>query len=464
MTLSNFEWTDKDSVKWFILGPLGHMGPYSLGQLQHLLETKKMSPEVKVWAEGLTDGVSIHEALERSTNIPKVEVPDLPPLPQEDVPPIPTEEVPPLPFADEIIEGEEQHVPENQSRKIPAWAFVTCPLFLMFFFAFHTFMSGQENISINRLPKMPVELHERIQKENTFSGWNKKIFFREYLPHDHSHIWLVTSSFQECDVEATFHSVKDKLLTMDDERVAFKARSRLAGHVVEFSSLDFSEGSKIVPGLYEMDIKATNCEWNGFTSKLMNKFQGPDSEYLARTKVVLFSKGAAEFNNVLDKLLKKKLEIELRKQNENELFWQDLNQKLETLQAITLQIEQHVLDFLQNDPRAFRKNVKSMVDEYTRKYGSFLTSFVVENENYFKTLKYEGKGSSEKRNYELMVRLTSKKIGFESMKFIEEFQGIKKTPRKRDLQALQERVKKVFAGIKSEIGQKLIKVSEDRSK
>lgn len=463
MTLSNFEWTDKDSVKWFILGPLGHMGPYSLAQLKHLLETKKMSPDVKVWAEGLADGVSIHEALEKSTSTPKIEIPELPPLPSEEVPPVPVEEVPPLPLADEInVGGDEQS--ENQSRKVPAWAFVTCALFIMFFFAFHTYLDGQENISINRLPKMPVELHERIQKENTFSGWNKKIFFKEYLPHDHSHIWLVTSSFQDCDVEATFTSVKDKLLTMGEERVAFKSSSRLTGHVVEFSSLDFSEGSKIVPGLYEMDVKATGCEWNGFTSKLMNKFQEPDSEYQARTKVVLFSKGATEFNNVLDKLLKKKLEIKLREQNENELFWLDLNQKLETLQAITLQIEQHVLDFLQNDPKSFRKNVKGMVDEYTRKYGSFLTSFVVENENYFKNLKYDGKGSSEKRNYELMVRLTSKKIGFESMKFIEEFQGVRKTPPQRDIQAFQERVKKVFAEIKSEIGRKLIKVSEDQSK
>jgi hypothetical protein len=47
----NFEWTDKDSVKWFILMPGGHEGPYSLNKLITLCERKKISQEVKIWSE-----------------------------------------------------------------------------------------------------------------------------------------------------------------------------------------------------------------------------------------------------------------------------------------------------------------------------------------------------------------------------------------------------------------------------
>jgi hypothetical protein len=179
--------------------------------------------------------------------------------------------------------------------------------------------------------------------------------------------------------------------------------------------------------------------------------------------VILFSKGSVEFNTILDKLIKKKVDIVTRELSQNELFWQDLQQKLETLQAVTLQIEQHLLDFLDEDSKSFKPNLKSMVDQYTRKFGSFLTSFVIENENYFKNLNRDA-GASQKRNYELIVKLASKKIGLESMKFIEEFQSLKKNPSPKDLNAYSARVKKTFAAIKTDISEKIIQVSEDRSK
>ncbi len=463
MTVSNFNWTDKDSVKWFILGPLGHIGPYSLHQLKLMLEGKKVAGEVKIWAEGLAEAVLLKEALHESERPSLAEVdtpPDLPPIPEEEIPPVPFENESSVPETEppEVVET------EKETRKIPAWAFIIFAIFLMGFFAFSTLISRQEKIDIHRMSKMGQKLHKRIITENPFAGWKKKIFFKEYLPQDHSHVWLVTASFHQCDVEANFTSLDGKLLTMEDEKVSFSSKGKLDDHIVEFSSMDFTQGNKIIPGMYEMDVKASHCEWNGFLANVMNRFQGPEKEYLGRTKVVLFSKGAVEFNKILDNLIKKKQAIELRKQNENDLFWQDLQQKLETLQAITLQIEQHFLDFLQSDPRKFRQNVKPMIESYTKKFGSFLTSFVIENENYFKTLTYAGKGASQKKNYELMVRLTSKKIGLESMKFIEEFQAIKKRPGPKALKSIQERVKKVFSGIKQEISQKIIQVSEDRSK
>jgi hypothetical protein len=211
-----------------------------------------------------------------------------------------------------------------------------------------------------------------------------------------------------------------------------------------------------------MDIRASHCEWDGIVAKVMNKFSSPNDEYLARTKVVLFSKGASEFNTVLDRLIKKKLEIELREQNQNELFWQDLQQKIETLNAITLNIETHFLDFLNTGPSQFAKKFPVMKDQYTRQFGSFLSSFVIENENYFKNLHPEVKGASQKRNYELMVRMASKKIGLESMKFIEEFEQ-KKKPTKKDIASYVDRVKKVFSSIKNDLSSKIIQISEDRS-
>lgn len=456
MTLSNFDWTDKDSVKWFILLPSGHEGPYSLYELIEHKEKKKLSQDIKIWAEGLSEPITLDRATALSFEVKTQvieETPDLPPLPEDDLPPLPLE------ASEESEEPEE--VPEVKKSSPKIWIGAALSVVVAAAGGVFLMARGQEKIDIRRMPKMSLETHEKIRRENTFESWGKKIFFKEYLPQDHSHIWLVTSSFQECDVEATFSSVKDKLLTMEDEKVSFKSQGQLKGHVSELSSFDFTTGSKIIPGLYEMDVRATNCKWEGFFPLVMNAFQGPDAEYMARTKVILFAKGADEFNSNLANLLKKKDELDRREKDANYLFWKDLEQKFQTLEAISLQIEQHFLDFLDEDRAQFQKNLKPMVDDYTRKFGSFLTSFVVENEKYFKSM--NSKGDAEKRNYELMVRLTAKTVGEESMKYIEEFQKLK-APKENEIIALSERVKKTFSGLKKNISGKLTQVSLDQEK
>jgi hypothetical protein len=449
LKVSNFEWTDKDSIKWFILMPGGHEGPYSLAKLIDLYEKKKISLDVKLWAEGLTDAILFKNVLERSQEltIQTIEAEQ----PQE------TDELPPLPESEEVLPPE---LPVLKSEGlIKRWKIKIVSLLIFLSFSY-VWISKKKDFSIPRLPKMSVELHQKILKENSFESWDKKIFFREYLPLDHSHIWLVTSGHQKCDVEARFNSVGDKLLTYKDEKISFKSRGQLAGHIVEFSSFDFSQGNKIIPGLYEMDVKAENCHWDGFFPKLMNLFSSPEQAYIARIKVILFSKGPSEYNLAIDNLVRKKLALKEKAKNQEQLFWQDLTQKFQTLEAISLQIEQHLLDFLEKEPKNFKKNTKFMMETYSKKFGSFLTSFVVENDHYFKSL--EDKGASKKRNYELLVRLTSKKIGFESMKLIEEFLAVKRSLTKKDLNNYSQKVRKKFTALKKEITEKLSQISQDQ--
>jgi len=450
--VSNFEWTDKDSVKWFILMPGGHEGPYSLEKLMTLLERKKISHEVKIWAEGLTEAISLKIVLERSYELPQIEK-EIEKIEQTET----TDELPPIP------EAEETSPPDLPVENKPNPFQVSGLKFLIPFIVLvgGTFLFlRKDQFSIPRLSKMSLEIHERILKENEFEGWSKNIFFREYLPLDHSHIWLVTSGYQKCEVEASFTSIIDKLLTFKEEKVSFKTKGSLSGHVVEFSSFDFIQGNKIIPGLYEMDIKATACTWDGVKPKVMNFFKEPEKEYIGRIKVILFSKGAIQYNLAIENLLSKKAELRERAKSQETLFWQDLTQKFQTLEAISLQIEQHLLDFLEREPKSFKRNTKTMVEGYSKKFGSFLTSFVVENENYFKSL--DEKGSSRKKNYELMVRLTSKKIGLESMKLIEEFLSVKKTLSRKDLTTLSRKVRKKFSDLKREISEKLIQISKDQ--
>lgn len=460
MTLSNFDWTDKNSVKWFILLPGGHEGPYSLGDLIQKKDKNKISPDVKVWAEGLTDAVTLKEVLAHDTPEIKTHVEEQPP---ELLPPLPEEEIPPLPAEESVPEMTvEENRPVKKKNSLAIAAGIGVVLVAGAGLVLYSFVKSKETFDIRRLPKMSLDIQERIIKENSFSGWDKPIFFREYLPQDHSSIWLVTSSFHECKVDGIFTSLDDKLLSMQDEKVSFRSSGELKNHIVEFSSFDFTSGNKIIPGMYELDVKAYDCKWDGILPQVMNFFQEPDKEYMARTKVILYSQGALKFNETLESILKKKMEIAEKEKDAQLLFWKDIEQKFQTLEAISLQIEQHLLDFLDGHPASFKKNLKIMVDEYTQKYGSFLTSFVVENEKYFDSL--DLKGDSKKRTYEMKVRLTAKNVGLESMKFIEEFQGMKKAPTKKELRALSDRVKNIFSKLKLEISEKLSQVSLDQEK
>ena len=444
MTLSNFVWTDKNSLKWFILLPTGHEGPYSLESLVK----KKISLESKIWAEGLSGPVSLRIAIERSN--PSFEIRD------EEIPPLP-----PLPDEEED-EVEVSDVIRPKRVKLKKNFVLLSVGLLIFVLSTREWVSRNEEFRFKRPARMNPKTFERVLGDFSFKGWGERPFFKEYVPADLSHIWLVTSSFQHCDIEASFQSVEEKLLSVHNEKIIFKSSSELRNHVIEFSRFDFQSGSKIIPGLYEMDLKASNCKWGSFVSKMGNYFKASSASYMTRMKVVLYHQGNVEFNNILTKLIQKKLQQKLKTQNQEELFWQDLQQKLQTLLAISLQIEQLLIDFLQSPNSNFNYRLKIMVDKYTKNQGRFLTDFVVANEKYFVELQNSGlEKMGHKRGYEAIVRSISKSIGLETMKILEELQALK-DPKRKYLNEKIPKVKKNFSVIKVGINKKIIQMTEDR--
>ncbi len=442
--MSNFDSTDKNSLRWFILLPSGHVGPYSIEQLIELKLRHKINAEVKIWAEDLGGPYPLDLILQD-------------PITQEE-----DSEVDAV--ISEILSTPEEFK-NNKSVRVRKTFLVT--LCLLGFFLLiggavigsRFFVKNKEQFYINRLKKITPDLYERILSESSFQGWGKEIFFREYVSDDYSHLWLVTSSYQQCDVDISINSLPGKLLSMKQDRVSFKSKGRLSNHVVELFLFHFSSGNRIIPGLYEMDVRAYNCQWDGVISHLMNHFSGPESEYVARTKVILFSKGSQEFSLHLNNFLKKKLELQVKNKGDQDHFLQGLVQKFQTLEAVSLQIEQHFLDFMNLNPKEFNQNVGPMVHKYSRTFGTFLTSFILENEKDFKNRSF--KKGSRKINYELMIRLLSKKIGLISMNIIEELQAIKSSPSQKKLKGISAKVTKNFSEMIKDINEKLSLASQD---
>jgi hypothetical protein len=196
---------------------------------------------------------------------------------------------------------------------------------------------------------------------------------------------------------------------------------------------------------------------------LGNFFSPPDEKYIGRMKVVLYHKGAVEYNTILDKIIKRKMLILEAKKKQDDYFWQSLQEKLQTLLAITLQIESFFIELLAKDSRKFPATLKEGVEAYTKKFGHTLTRFVVSNEEYFQKIPpAELVRITQGRDYESLIRLTGKNIGLESMKIIEGLQKLER-PRRVKLAVIQDDVRRVFTEVKADINQKIIDTSDDQS-
>jgi len=446
MKVSNFIWTDKNSKRWFILLPNGHMGPYSLSHLINLYDKKKFFSESKIWTEGLEEAVAFKTYLDfkKSDHKQPQEVYE-----DELPPPVPSEKI-----KKNKVKFKIKKITIN-SKKLILLSFIG-----LIFSSLVFLKSTQEKFYFSRLNKMSPDLHQRILKENIFEGWGRGLFFREYFAQDHSQIWLVSNGYQKCEVEAIFQSISGKLLSLKNEEINFTSRGYLSHHVAEFNSFAFKKGVRVIPGVYEVDVKAMNCRWDGLWPWLMNIYNQPEKEYIARTRVVLYPDGAEKFFKILENFKKKKNHLKKREQKANEAFWQDLVLKFQTLEALTSQIEQSFLDFLQTPPQLMKGQLTTLVKEYSRNFGTFLTTFVMESGKSFQASPHER--LSEKRNYEEMIKQTAKSIGLESMKLIEELQEVKSFTSEKKLSGLNTKVKIKFSRIKKEISQKLIQVTQDQ--
>jgi len=156
--LSNFNWADKESIRWFILIPTGHEGPYSFNQLL----SKNIHSQTKIWAEGLPGPLTFTKAQDA------LELAEMPQIPVEEFEPSsPPEELPPpIPKLEQgESTGKTQDIETFRWKKEVVVAFSLVILFL----GYHFFQS-QKVVKIDRSSKMSPKLHKKIQEEMSFNG------------------------------------------------------------------------------------------------------------------------------------------------------------------------------------------------------------------------------------------------------------------------------------------------------
>lgn len=457
MTLSNFNQTDKQVQQWFLLLPDGHEGPYSLEQLE-LKVQEGLSLDCKIWREGSEESLTLGDLFlptppAFSDDLP----PDLPPLPEQN------EDSPPeLPEDSSLVP--DIHLSKTKESSQFVKIVIGVVLVLAVFIGVKQLIESPAEVSWSRPQKMTVETYRELNSKIVLKNWNQELFFYEATAPDYSRFWLVTPQFYQCDIEAQFIAEEGDILSLEDvKKISFRSKTKLENHVAEFVKFDFEDWPKLVPGFYKMNLTATNCEWSSLQSKIVNWFQAPPSKIELSYRIAISAQSVEFLTNALKKLAEEKYRLEQTKKLAADQFWQDVQQKYQTLLAVSLQIEQHFLDFLNSDQN-WQGSLKIMVDKYTRQFGSLLTNFVVSNEEDFKKIRdQKAKNLSVKTAYENKIRLSAKNMGLQSMTLIEEWQKLPSKTARTKRKEMEKKVKDTFSVIKKDIEQKLIDVTEEQS-
>lgn len=475
MTLSNFSRTDKQAQQWFILLPDGHEGPYSIVQLEQKLKDGLPS-FCKVWREGDEESITL-KALISSLSVAHAPVAPLPSLAQDDFPPD-MPDLPPLPFDEEEQEIFQTapsfpeipvEVPvhlETSKTDYKKWivVFIGVSVVLAAFVVFKDIFISPTKVSWTRPQKMSVANQRSLNEKLHFDSWDQPLFFYEATAPDYSKIWLVTPQFYACDINAQFTADEASLLSFDVKEVSFQGSGRLLNHVTELNSFQFEKGQKIIPGFYKMILSATRCEWEGWQAKLSNLGQSLPEKIDLSYRVAIFPQGATSLTEALQQLATEKYQREQRKKLASDHFWQDMQQKYQTLLAISLQVEQFFIDFLDSS-KNWNPDVKLMVDKYTKNYGSLLTNFLVSNEEDFQQLRKEkAKNLSVKTGHENKIRMTAKNMGMHAMTLIEGWQKTKALSTKADRENMKKKVNLTFKNIKTDLNQKIIDITDEQAK
>ncbi|MFY7993570.1 MAG: hypothetical protein ACOVP4_09785 [Bacteriovoracaceae bacterium] len=455
--MSNFNQTDKQVQEWFLLLPDGHEGPYSLEQLE--LKIKEgLSPDCKVWKQGSEEARFLKDILLSSNDEGLPEIPELPPVPAD-------EELPPdLPLEAQFVPEIQVELATTKTSQNTIRIIVGVTLILGIFLGIKFLFSTPGEVGWSRPQKMPVETYRTLSSKLILNDWDQDLFFYEATAPDYSKFWLVTPQAYKCDIEAQFTAEESDILTLEEiKKISFKSKTKLVDHVAEFEQFEFEGWPKLVPGFYKMDLVAKNCEWSGLKSRLANFLKKPPTDITLSYRIGITAQKVEFLSIALKKLAEEKFRLEQRKKLAADQFWQDVQQKYQTLMAISLQIEQLFIDFL-SQKIPWKNSLKVTVDKYTRMYGALLTNFVVSNEEDFKKLRQsQTQHLSVKTGYESKIRAVAKGMGLKSMTFIESWQKLTPKAAEAARPQIKKEVTKTFSQIKKDIEQKIIDVTEEQA-
>jgi hypothetical protein len=370
MDTSIGELPDAGERVWFCIQEDAHVGPFSFSQLQ-----AQCSPQQLVWAKGWPEPLPLY-LLENAYH-------------QRSPAEVETAEA----------------IPRTAWRLQGKWAWATVlasvAIGLGFFYP----------RGLVRPAEMPISAF-RQARDFFVAKTRAEPLAWVGVRRDYSRLWLLDRSPQSCVFEIQMLSGGSENLSGNP--VALQAQSVSKDHWVVIDSWSLAQGQRLWPGHYEIKLSRRHCRaegiwawWQSAEKNLSKVFSFPIAlnvqDMQARLTLMRTEKIARE----------KKLRDAL-------LFgWRDVEEKCRTLAAITSQIDTGFRALLNREVQ-WNTRVKTVVSDYTLRFGGFLTNFVVKNDEDFVRL---AALPMEEKNLLLarqpVVNDKARLIGFHSMRLIE---------------------------------------------
>ncbi len=245
---------------------------------------------------------------------------------------------------------------------------------------------------------------------------------------DYRKIWLSDGSPQMCYYEASFHS--DAQNNLGGESISFQAQAPLLQHWAMFDRMNFTEGQKLMPGRYTLTVNRKDCAPQG----LLSWWEEAHPPLSLVFDVDIFHGSADELQARMDVVFKKKEAAEKQRAELSQQAWRDIGEKLRTLSAIASQVETGFNELL-NRKLAWKPRMTRVIDNYTMRFGGFLTNFTVKNDEDFSLLATQDFPEKvEIMGRQPVINAHAKRIGFLSMGLIEKLQKLSAAPNRSDLQ------------------------------
>lgn len=475
-------------MNWFVISKNEHLGPYEEDVLEQLYLAGDIGDDSLVWREGMPEPKTYRQLLLDSKNAsedliedPITETDDeLPPeLPPEVLQMREASTPAPRPGrehkeavhrevlggeADEIIKDEEveevkdeeeieldEHFEDEPKSKLVKVLLGIFFLALLAAAGAAGWMYYSSNLqAFSRPSKMDVKDYERLKTVAASSA--KENVFAFALSKDKSSLWMATNNPLSGPVTLKISSIPGKSLS--EERVVASSSSRLQDKIAHFDSFQFEKGQRLIQGWYEVEA-ATPVELEiplvmSFLNPPPKRFRYLDRALLTSMKHHHFQKALERFN---DKLIR----------NET-AFWDELEQKYQTIKAIGISIHEALEKVFVKEPSAWVKNVQDFEREYTGNYGNFFTSFVIQNEEaYAEIAKKEFSDKNEVISYYTRLSRLAKGLGAVTMESLEEMRLLDEPGSERKRRELKESVASKFSSIMDEIDQNLERTREKRS-
>ncbi len=377
---------------WYLSEHKSQLGPFDQAGIQELIHQEELHGKVRLRKEGHSDWLPLQ-------NYPEFHLPEhlyplnLPILPMPLVETAkPTAATALSDLQEDLVEKEQEelgtpaleHLIQTEPFSEDDWEDDSTSLVLpkilklVAALAFFVLLSGgglyflaQQDTAFPRPEGMRLQDYDRLRltaEQPLQAGLQVAYAFSQDL----SRVWMSSNAATTGKLNLRLTSVAGKVLT--EETIRLESQSYYQKHFAEFTTFQFKQGKRLVPGFYEFEVQGQDLQLPT-SLKLWRTMSASSAEPVDQ----LEHRSEQLYSMVQSKLFAKKLtRYQQQKREKKHEHVRELMIKYQALAGLSSQIREALENALKQPAQV---GAKQFEQTYTQRFGGFLTSFILDNEN-----------------------------------------------------------------------------------